>query len=318
MNMIILPLFSILRVIKMGQDKYYEYCVYTIKHSNDLNVSVFGTREGTFTENNRWTKAKKWLDDAHANNQDLIIIFAPAENTRYLHSWGIVTKIQVNEDKSTTYSFKELAAFVPFENGVYKHELVLKGTGKNIAPDFIRPYALCRTPYDIIEHYSVDMENLTKEEREELELFYEYRPDAKPSDESTGNEPVNLDTALKELDGRMEKVPLEKRMIEINKTFRNDSFIVKMIKERYEYRCQFPGCMAKVRTKSGKDYVEVAHITPVSEGGKSLLNNLLVLCPNHHKEFDLGNRTITKRNDDMIAFKLNGKDYEIYLKLRGK
>ena len=97
----------------MEQDKYYECCVYTIKHSNDLNVSAFGTREGTFTEKNRWTRAKKWLDDARVNNQDLIIMFAPAENTRYLHSWGILTEIRVNEDKSTTYSFKDLSVFVP-------------------------------------------------------------------------------------------------------------------------------------------------------------------------------------------------------------
>jgi len=298
----------------MEQNKYYEYCVYTIKHSNDLNASVFGMREGTFTEKNRWIEARKWLEGARSNGQELIIVFAPAENTRFLHSWGVLTEIHVNEDKSTTYSFKDLAVFVPYENGVYKHDLVLKATGKNIADDFIRPYALCRTPYDIIEHYSMDMEDLTEEEREELELFYEYRPTAKPTDELAKKETGDLDMMLEELNRQMEKMSMEKRETETSKIFRNDSPIVKMIKKHHEYRCQFPGCTARVQTKSGKDYVEVAHITPVRDGGKSLLNNLLVLCPNHHKEFDLGNREITERDNEKIVFTLNGKDYEIELK----
>jgi len=296
----------------MEENKYYEYCVYTIKHSNDLNQSVFGTGEGTFTEKNRWTKAKEWLDNARANNQDLIIVFAPAENTRYLHSWGLLTEIQVNEDKSTTYSFKELAVFVPFEHGVYKHELVLKDTGKNIAADFIRPYALCKTPYDIIEHYSVNMDDLTDEEQRELEASYGYFPTKKATAElRAGKTREELRTELEEYDRQNANVAPEKRERAINRTDRKDHRTIKTLKEYYGYRCQFPECTARVQTKSGKDYVEVAHITPIREGGKTILNNLLVLCPNHHKELDYGDMEIIERNDEKIAFRLNGRDHEI-------
>ena len=33
---------------------------------------------------------------------------------------------------------------------------------------------------------------------------------------------------------------------------------------------------------------ELHHITPVRDGGKSTFENLILLCPNHHKEADLG------------------------------
>jgi len=61
MSMTILTIFLILRGIRMGQDKYYEYCIYTIKHSKDLNASLFGAREGTFTEKNNWMMRKSYL-----------------------------------------------------------------------------------------------------------------------------------------------------------------------------------------------------------------------------------------------------------------
>ena len=33
---------------------------------------------------------------------------------------------------------------------------------------------------------------------------------------------------------------------------------------------------------------EIHHITPVQEGGTDEWNNIILLCPNHHKAADLG------------------------------
>ena len=33
---------------------------------------------------------------------------------------------------------------------------------------------------------------------------------------------------------------------------------------------------------------EIHHITPISEGGTETLDNIILLCPNHHKQADLG------------------------------
>ncbi|MDP2846091.1 MAG: HNH endonuclease, partial [Candidatus Methanoperedens sp.] len=87
--------------------------------------------------------------------------------------------------------------------------------------------------------------------------------------------------------------------------------LVKTLKELCQFRCQFPGCNVRIPKKDGGYYIEVAHIEPVSQGGKSVIGNLLVLCPNHHKEFDYGALEIIEQTTDYLCGKLNGKEFEI-------
>ena len=103
----------------------------------------------------------------------------------------------------------------------------------------------------------------------------------------------------------------EKRRMEIEHTIRNDRPMVKFLKECVGYKCQFPGCEAKIPTKDGSNYVEVAHIDPVKAGGQSVIGNLVVLCPNHHKEFDLGNLHIHEQSPCRLTGTLNGVNFEI-------
>lgn len=90
-----------------------------------------------------------------------------------------------------------------------------------------------------------------------------------------------------------------------------DAVSIEIIKERRGHECQI--CHSGVRRKDGTLYVEGAHITPKSESGSEAPDNILVLCPNHHKEFDIGDRKITRRTGSKIAFTLNEKRYEIGL-----
>jgi hypothetical protein len=285
----------------MEQNIYFEYCVYTIKHSRDLAKLLLTNKYGTFSEKNKWVEAKKMFEKSKSNNKKFIVIFAPAEVTGYLHSWATLTDIKISDDNSSTvYSFTDLTKIIEYENGVKKSELILKSSGKNINENFIRPYALCKTPYDIIENYSLDKNELE-------EYYYETL-------QEDGKRDNGIEKILNEINNEMKEISPERREIEINKIFRNDTAIVNMLKRYYNYRCQFPGCNARIQTKSGTDYVEVAHIIPVSEGGKSILKNLLVLCPNHHKEFDLGIKEILKWDNENIEGKLNGQDFKIKFK----
>ncbi len=43
--------------------------------------------------------------------------------------------------------------------------------------------------------------------------------------------------------------------------------------------------------------------------------NLLILCPNHHKEFDYGQREILTHTEEEIIFVLNGVEHQIYIGL---
>ena len=53
----------------------------------------------------------------------------------------------------------------------------------------------------------------------------------------------------------------------------------------YGYRCQ----VCNYRVEAGSNYyAEVHHLWPLGEGGPDTSDNMLVLCPNHHVEFDYG------------------------------
>jgi hypothetical protein len=97
------------------------------------------------------------------------------------------------------------------------------------------------------------------------------------------------------------------------RTVHHDTRLVKALKEICEFRCQFPGCGVRIPKRDGGFYIEVAHIQAVSEEGRSIIGNLLVLCPNHHKEFDYGDLEIVEQTVNTIRGKLNGKAFEIQL-----
>ncbi|MBU0559050.1 MAG: HNH endonuclease [Bacteroidetes bacterium] len=48
--------------------------------------------------------------------------------------------------------------------------------------------------------------------------------------------------------------------------------------------------------KNGDFYIEAAHIKPKHKKSKETPENILILCPNHHKEFDFGRRIIREHN----------------------
>ncbi len=64
---------------------------------------------------------------------------------------------------------------------------------------------------------------------------------------------------------------------------------------------------------NGSFYIEAAHIKPKHKKGRETPDNILILCPNHHKEFDFGNLKIEKHAKDEIVFQLNSKRYNIDL-----
>jgi hypothetical protein len=100
----------------------------------------------------------------------------------------------------------------------------------------------------------------------------------------------------------------------VTQTIRRDTKLVRALKHFYNYTCQFPGCGVRIPKRKGGWYIEVAHIEPVARGGKSILGNLLVLCPNHHKEFDYGELEILEQAVDVVRGRLNGKEFTILSK----
>jgi hypothetical protein len=66
------------------------------------------------------------------------------------------------------------------------------------------------------------------------------------------------------------------------------------IKRKYENTCLF--CGARLQVGINRFYSEAAHIKPLGlpHGGPDRYSNLIVLCPNHHLQFDKGILTVQK------------------------
>jgi hypothetical protein len=130
-------------------------------------------------------------------------------------------------------------------------------------------------------------------------------------DENINNKGRSITDKLKDLNDKMQFVSPERVSKLILTTIRKDTTFIKLLKEASDYSCQYPDCGHQIKTKDNGYYIEVAHIAPVSVGGRSVIGNLLVLCPNHHKEFDYGERIINEQTDERLIGTLNGKAFEI-------
>ncbi|MBS4538231.1 HNH endonuclease [Clostridium sp. D2Q-11] len=109
---------------------------------------------------------------------------------------------------------------------------------------------------------------------------------------------------------------LSKKRQQIINVTRRDYVIVNYLKEIYNNSCQVCG----IKLSLGNDiyYSEVHHIKPLSCNGPDILENMLVLCPNHHKLFDRGAITINIENKKVIHIDAKNNINTLSLTLKHK
>lgn len=137
---------------------------------------------------------------------------------------------------------------------------------------------------------------------------------AAPRSRGFGSEPCSrstVDRLLRELERRLKDRSDVFVAKQVSSLIRNDRPLIRALKEKYRFRCQFPGCNVAIPMRNGSSYCEVAHLTPVAAGGNSVRINLVVLCPNHHKMFDYGDVVIEKSTRTCIEGTLNGTRFVI-------
>lgn len=98
-----------------------------------------------------------------------------------------------------------------------------------------------------------------------------------------------------------------------SKLFKRDNRTIAQIKILRDFKCQI--CSTTIKKKDGTLYIEAAHIEPKHKKGRETPDNILLLCPNHHKEFDFGDRKISLHDNEKIHFTLNGLEHKISLKI---
>ena len=96
---------------KNGMGSKASLCVYTIRHSDDLRACVTSGGRGTFHERKRWTLARELLLQAESKSKNLLILFSPAEGTRYLFGFAVLETIEFTAENGTDFTFRNLKRF---------------------------------------------------------------------------------------------------------------------------------------------------------------------------------------------------------------
>ena len=80
----------------------------------------------------------------------------------------------------------------------------------------------------------------------------------------------------------------------ITKRAKNINKVAHSVYRAYNSSCAICGWRATdelIISKGKIQYAygnEIHHITPIAEGGRETADNIILLCPNHHKQADLG------------------------------
>lgn len=97
------------------------------------------------------------------------------------------------------------------------------------------------------------------------------------------------------------------------KTYKRDNKTIAELKILRDFKCQV--CGTYIVKKDGSRYVEAAHIKPKFQRGRETPDNIILFCPNHHKEFDFGDLEILIHTIEKIDFRMNRVFYSIKLSL---
>lgn len=141
----------------MDYSNLSNYCIYTMRNSEELNYLFNSDGKGTFHENQLWKTGKVLFDDAHTQGLKMPILFSAADTNSGLIYYGILTSITLLEiENRTKYCFEKLTKITiskPLSS------LYLKSSKKPLSDSYIKPYAICLTPSDL-EDYSKTTELL--------------------------------------------------------------------------------------------------------------------------------------------------------------
>lgn len=122
-------------------NSFTDFCVYTIVEGKELRRLAKEGREVHREERKPWVTAERLFHEARAAEKDLPVLFGDAANCSHLMYWGLLTDVHV-QDGATSFVVSGLREIRKRKT----QELVLRSTRKQIAPNFIRPYAICLTP----------------------------------------------------------------------------------------------------------------------------------------------------------------------------
>jgi hypothetical protein len=121
---------------------FSEHCVYTIVHTDLLAEAARQGGPTAFRESKAWVTGRKLWQQAVAAGVGFPVLLGDATDCSRLEYWWLLTGVEIQGD-ATRFTVDRVR---PLPGSHTPQELVLRSTGEYIAPNFIRPYAMCRTP----------------------------------------------------------------------------------------------------------------------------------------------------------------------------
>ena len=177
------------------------------------------------------------------------VLLGDATDCSRLEYWGLLTDIEVG-GKSTQFAVDRLR---PLPGKHTPQELVLRDSGEHIAPNYIRPYAICHTPRFLAEQDSAD------DQENEIVL------------------PEEIDPLL------YEGAP---KQITVNAYERGAEARRRCIKDHGTSCCICGMSFGEVYGPEAEGFIHVHHVRPLSGVGEKYLVNpvedLRPVCPNCH------------------------------------
>jgi len=102
----------------------------------------------------------------------------------------------------------------------------------------------------------------------------------------------------------------ESTEVKINRIKRYQK-VIKKLKTKYQNRCQIEGCNFTFEKENGEYYSEGHHLEPLSQGGSQTEDNVVILCPNHHRMFHYADIEIMGKQGNRRKVMINGKVHYI-------
>ena len=120
------------------------FCVYTMRHSAELDAQIKTSGPHVLRERKAWTTGHRLWGQARRAGQVMPVVFSGAENDTGLIYWATINDIRIDEiTRVTTCIYSGLKPITPARP---KSSLRLRTGDRLLSEDFIRPYAICHTP----------------------------------------------------------------------------------------------------------------------------------------------------------------------------
>lgn len=84
--------------------------------------------------------------------------------------------------------------------------------------------------------------------------------------------------------------------------------VINKLKIKYKNECQIEGCSFSFKKKNGDYYSEGHHLELLSEGGSQDEDNVVILCPNHHRMFHYADIDIQEKINNKRKVVINGEE----------